>query len=641
VVIHRGLGLFILAALISACNLALPQVTPTVAPTQTPTTAPTDSAELPTLTPVIQLLPTSTASPTATWTAPPKPTAILPPSPTPTPTATATTAVPFINPATLTLLPTLNSTELADLLQPRQPLQTASPTSTAVPPPASTLVATPTYITATGARSFTQTPSPSTPRPQPGGTTRTITPSPTRFQPTVAVNPNLLIAPIPPPVIQPLNFSAISASVYQYDVGAGRVFHYDDLQLGGGVALFAPNPAAANSFIRTDPNGLLLYRAIGSSGESPMTHAPFFVGFTAASSDANKNRVAEIDWSADGQRFSFRIDTPPNLDNGAAGVWFWQPENRISTDPTYQIIRDCAAADDKPCQFVTRSNANFWKTLAVEWSPEIGSYHLLLTVHLPEEGRNALAMTQAVRDAAYANQAPRFVRYDYGHWDDQGQAIIVSGRRPDGRVMIGRVKGDLSGEELLFDASAAGLWLQNAVRRPDGTIVALGRPGGPFDDAPLALYDGEGRALSPPIGAAAPEAVGWYPDRSAVVLRVQGRQYRVQADSGAIADVTDLTGNPDFADTDVDLSPVPDAVIAGSEYFPGQQLRISVGNLNIRQSPVTASPILGDLVAGDYVAVIAGPYEDERYRWWKVQTAHNIIGWIAGRIDERLTVRPA
>ncbi len=639
-VIHRGLGLCILAALISACNLALPQVTPTVAPTQTPTTETTDSAELPTLTPVIQLLPTSTASQTPTLTAPPKPTAILPRSPTPTPTATVTTAVPFINPATLTPLPTLNPTELADLLQPREPLQTASPTSTAVPPP-STLIATPTYITATGDRSFTHTPNPSTPRPQPGGATRTITPSPTRFQPTVAVNPNLLLAPIPSPVVQPLNFNAISASVYQYDVGPGQVFHYDDLQLGGGVALFAPNPAAADSFIRTDPNGLLLYRAIGSSGESHMTHAPFFAGFTAASSDANKNRVTEIDWSADGQRFSFRIDTPPNLDNGAAGVWFWQPENRTSTDPTYQIIRDCAADDYQPCQFVTRSNANFWKTLAVEWSPEIGSYHLLLTVHLPEEGRNALAMTQAVRDAAYANQAPRFVRYDYGYWDDQGQAIIVSGRRPDGRVIIGRVKGDLSDEEVLFDASAAGLWLQNAVRRPDGTIVALGRPGSPFDDAPLALYDGEGRALSAPIGAAAPEAVGWYPDRSAVVLRVQGRQYRVQADGGAIADVTDLAGNPDFADAAVDLSPIPDAVIAGSEYFPGQQLRVSVGNLNIRQSPATASSVLGGLVAGDYVAVIAGPYEDERYRWWKVQTAYNIIGWIAGRIDERLTVRPA
>lgn len=642
-----------------------PEVTPTVAPTLEATGLP-DSP-----TPAVQLLPTATDSPTPSATPTPKPTATdspthtataPPPTATHTPTetqrpsatatdiptgtspptrqaaitATATIINTFL--PTLTPLPTLNQTEMAELLKSPEPVPTASPraSSTRIIISA-TLIATPTYVTATpgGGR---LTPSPS---PRFGEAAVTVTPSPTRFQPTVAVDPSLLITQIAPPALRPSVFSAAGAAAYQYRVVAGQVFHYDDLQLGGGVALFAPNPAAADSFVRTDPNGLLLYRAIGSASETMMTDSPFFDGFAAASSDENKNRVSEIDWSADGQRFSFRIDTPPGLDNGNAGVWFWQPENQLSTDPTYQIIRDCAAAGDKPCGFVTRSNADFWKTVAVEWSPQVGSYDVLLTVHLPQEGRRALAMTQARRDAEYANQAPPFVRYDYGYWDRQGQEIIVSGRRPDGRVIIGLVRSDLSDERVILDASAVGLWVQDAVRRPDGQFVALGRPGGPLDDAPLALYDGDGRALSAPIGSAAPEAVGWYPDRSAVALRVQGRQYTVRVDEGLAVDVTDLTGDPSFGDADVGFSPIPAAVVWGSEYSPGQQLRVTALGLNVRQRPSTASPVLEELATGDYAAVIAGPYEDERYRWWKVQTARNVIGWIAARISGVLTVEPA
>ena len=644
--IRRGAGLLVLALVISACNLQPPQVTPTVAPASTATA--TDLSESPTATALIQLLPTATvspiptaAAPSATATAPPTAASSNTPQPITEPTIAHTATVTNRFLPTLTPLPTLNQTELADLLKPPEPVPTASSTHTII---AAALIATPTYVTATADdnRQPVHTPSPSTPAARFGGATLTLTPSPTLFQPTVAVNPDLLIEPIPPPVSRPSTFSAVGAAVYQYNVGPGQVFHYDRLQLGGGVALFAPNPAAASSFVRTDLNGMLLYQAIGSSGETMMTHSPFFDGFAAASSDENKNRVSEIDWSADGQRFSFRIDTPPGLDNGAAGLWFWQPENRLSTDPTYQIIRDCAAADYQPCGFVTRSNANFWKTMAVEWSPQAGSYDILLTVHLPQEGRNALALTEALRDANYANQAPPFVRYDYGYWDDRGQAIIVSGRRPDGRVIIGWINRDLADERVVLDASAAGLWVQDAVRRPDGQFVALGRPGSPFDDAPLALYDGDGRALSAPIGAAAPEAVSWYPDRSAVALRVQGRQYTVQADGSAIADVTDLTANPSFGLADVGFSPIPAAVVQGSEYLPGQQLRVAAASgLNIRQRPTTASQILGGLVRGDYAAVIAGPYEDERYRWWKVQTANHVIGWIAGRINGALTVAPA
>jgi len=486
------------------------------------------------------------------------------------------------------------------------------------------------------------TPIPSTPIPQFDAPTTTFTPQPTLFQPTVAVNPDLLVEQIAPPSTGQTTFSTVGAGAYQYDVGLGGVFTYNNVQLSGGVALFAPNPADPSSFMRTDQFGMLLYKPIGSASEGVMSFTPFFDGFTAPSSDANKNRVLEIDWSADGQRLSFRIDTPRGLDNGAAGVWFWQPSiGDDQTGPTYQIIRDCVEPGYTSCQFVNGSNASFWKTIGVEWSPNAGNYSVLLTMYLPQEGRNALAITQAVRDANYSQNAPQFFRYDYGYWLSDGQRIIVSGRRPDGRVIIGTVNSALTGEQVILDASAIGLWVQNAVQRPNGQIVALGRPGDANSGGAVALYDSNGTAISAPIGGAAPEDVRWYPDRSAVVVSVQGRQYTVRVDGGTITDTTDLTRNPSFGSGGVGSSAIPQGVVQGSEYVPGQQARVITTNLNIRQDPSTGSLIQGGLVQGDYVAIIAGPYDNEGFRWWKVQTATNIVGWIAGTINNTLTIAPA
>ena len=153
------------------------------------------------------------------------------------------------------------------------------------------------------------------------------------------------------------------------------------------------------------------------------------------SSDANKNRVVEIDWSADGAQFTFLVDASPGQDNVNAGVWFWQPVNVSPTDPTYPVIRDCVREGYISCQLVNPSNASFWKTIDVAWSPVSGSNSILLTLQLTEEGRNAMAIVHAVRDANYARQAPEFFRYDFGHWNTNGNGIIVSGRGLNGRVI--------------------------------------------------------------------------------------------------------------------------------------------------------------------------------------------------------------
>ena len=328
-------------------------------------------------------------------------------------------------------------------------------------------------------------------------------------------------------------------------------------QLGEKVVLYAPNPARADSYLRTDQAGLLFYRAIGFADEVQMTYSPFFQGFNAASSESNKNRVVEIDWSADGRQFTFRVDPPVGQDSTNAGVWLWQPQLTSPSDPTYPLVRDCVADGYSSCQLVRPSNAQFWRTVDVQWSPVAGRNEILLTVELPAERRQALAMVRPARDAKYAEDAPTFVRYDYGYWNPDGNGIVVSGRRPDDRVIVGEVNNQFGDEQVLFDASAAELWMQDAVRRPNGQIVALGRPGRANDGGAVALYSQFGQPISDPIGFAAPDDVQWYLDRSAVVITVNDHRYTVNVDSGSVIHTTDLTRIPSSGSDPIGVTPVP------------------------------------------------------------------------------------
>ncbi|MDE2857870.1 MAG: SH3 domain-containing protein [Chloroflexota bacterium] len=664
----------------SLTAMAQPTPTATFEPTASPTNQPTPSeTPVPSATETIPSIDaaepaaTDTAAPSATDTSVPtatpraSPTRILPRAATATEAApgeadepATSTAVPELVVRsvgtlraeatasallpTLTPLPTLDATELARLIATPVPQATALVTWTAVAtalPSAAPVASTPLPASTTqGAERLpASTRLQATAPPQFGAATFTPIPTPTRFQPTVAVRQELIVEQIPPPIFAPATIHTAGASVYQYDVSFGQPFNYPGLQLNDGVVLFSPNPAAPGSYLRTDQAGMLWYRPIGEANEGAMSYAPFHEGYGVPSSELNKNRVVEIDWSADGAQFSFRIDPPPSQDTVNAGVWFWQPVRETPTDPTYAVIRDCVTEAYLSCQIVTRSDARNWKTINVAWSPIPGRGDILLTLELTGEGRQALAVVQALRDADYAKRSPEFFRYDYGHWNSDGSGIVVSGRRADGRVIIGQVNSDLRGERLVFDASSAGLWVQDAARRPNGQIVALGRPGGPYDNAPVSLYNSAGLRLSGPIGRAAPESVEWYADRSAVVVTVHGRQYTVSVDGGLITDSADLARNPAFGTGAIGVAPVPAAVIENSEYFPGQQLR-AVRNLNLRQGPSTSHAVIGGLYTGDYVAILAGPYDNEGYRWWRVQTANNALGWIAGLINGTPTISP-
>ena len=467
-------------------------------------------------------------------------------------------------------------------------------------------------------------------------------PTSTPLQPTVFVRSDSVRPVIQQPASQEAGLSISGASVYQYNVGVGEIFTFNNnIQLSGGVRLFLQNPVDPNSFLRTDYKGVLRYRPIGVAQESEFGYSPYFAGFSnqVPSYEQNKNRIVELDWSADGRQFSFRIDTPLGLDNAGAGVWFWQPRLDSQFDPTYLLILDCPVPGYNPCDFVFPSNAKHWKTFGVQWSPVRGDNNVLLSVLLPEEGRNAQAIVQALRDPKNADNAPHFVRYDYATWNPNGQGITVSGRRPDGRVIIGVVNNNLAGEQVILDGSARGLWLRDAVRLPNGQYRALGRPGSP-GSGPVALYDQNGNQMSDFIGPVAPEDVRWFPDRSAVLVSVQARQYTISADGSSITDNTEGTSNPQFGVAPAAApQSIPDGVIAGSEYSPGQQLRIAVDYLNLRSEPSTASAVQGGLVLGDYVAIIAGPYDNQDYRWWRVQTADGRVGWLAGTINGAPTLQ--
>ena len=627
----------------------MPTATDTAQPTATATPAPTDT-------------PTETIRPT--------PTRILIETepPTATPTATDTEAVSLLQrleaaTATATDLPviesvptiaprpTLDETEVAKLLATPKPRPTVPPTWTAAPtlPPTNTIAAplpdAPAPLeeaTTSSDQVFVSTPLVATPESQFEAPDFTPTPTPTIVQPTVAVRSDLLRSVILPPVAQEATFSISGASVYQYNVGVGEIFTFNNnIQLSGGVRLFLQNPVDPNSFLRTDYKGVLRYRPIGVAQEGEFGYSPYQAGYSSQipSYEQNKNRIVELDWSADGRQFSFRIDTPLGLDNASAGVWFWQPRLDSQFDPTYQLIRDCPVPGYNPCDFVFPSNARHWKTFGVQWSPVPGDNNVLLSVLLPEQGRNAQAIVQALRDPKNADNAPHFVRYDYGTWNPAGQGITVSGRRPDGRVIIGAVNNNLAGERVILDGSARGLWLRDAVRLPNGQYRALGRPGAP-GSGPVALYDQNGNQMSDFIGPVAPEDVRWFPDRSAVLVSVQARQYTITADGSSITDNTEGTSNPQFGVAPAAAAQsIPDAVIAGSEYSPGQQLRVAVDYLNLRSEPSTSSAVQGGLVFGDYVAIIAGPYENEGYRWWQAQTADERVGWLAGTINGAPTLQ--
>jgi hypothetical protein len=247
--------------------------------------------------------------------------------------------------------------------------------------------------------------------------------------------------------------------------------------------------------------------------------------------------------------------------------------------------------------------------------------------------------------------------YEYGSWSNDGNRILVSGSGPDGNVYIGWINRDGSFSELVFAARDAGLWVQNAVQRPDGSIVTLGAPfseGGP--GAPMRIYTSNGLPLTGPIGSGPPQRVEWSPDRSAVLIISGGRVYLADL-NGTVADITDEVGGVQAINWVSGSLPATDgpqgtgsAIIdpigvrqeLGNPYPAGTQLQVlAPAGLLVRAQPSTGADVVASVLPGQIVITLTGgPVRDGTIVWWEVQAPEGTNGWLAGEIDGQPTIGP-
>jgi hypothetical protein len=649
-------------ATLSATPSSTPTLTPlpTIGPSSTPTEVPTDT---PTLTPTITPTPIPSVTPSATATL--TPSATYTPSETFTPVVTATsfptrTPQPTVT-ATINFLETaawiLSQTPLASPTPTSQPTFTAiplsSPTFTLTPevpptlelletvPGAPTLDVTPTFITAiaeTADPLLTVTPVQGTDTVETFEDTATATPAPTVAN--VVAPPTVAIASIPG-----VSTSPFTARVYT--IGEGTLGQVGVLGTSGGIGtprLFLPNPRIPGSYILTNSVGELfdlfngnLRRASGKMFDAGVPQTP----------EQNNGYVTAAAWSPDGRRAAFVVDAFSIKGYEATaddGVWVYTPGEAV-TDSN-QWLRHCPLENAPQCGAVLRNDFPYYYcAVSVVFSPD--NINVLATMSYIDESnaeRRGLMVLSPGRDP---NVRPPLLRYEYGDWAGDGQRIVVSGRRPDGRVILGSVLPDGSGEVIALDGSASGLWLQSGVQRPNGSLVALGRPGDA--NGPMAIYSQNGTQLTEFIGAAPPTEVRWSPARDAVYVRTADYRSFIANVNGSINEISEAVGDvqavnwgtlPPNSGTGVANIPadyVPPGVIEGSRFSPGQQLRVqsSTGQLNLREAPsMEAGAILpAGLPNGSFVAILAGPVITEGVEWWQVQTAAGQIGWMAAAID--------
>ena len=452
-------------------------------------------------------------------------------------------------------------------------------------------------------------------------------------QPTTVFEPQLTLnAPLPDGTAIALDLPEPLAFVLS-TVGGG--ISGGSFDLAGGGQTFAFNPVTGD-LAQVDSAGGIVLSSSATGELGRLTRSPFSE-FAPESAELNNARVVQVGWSPDGRYLAFLVDTDSDAlgDNDSAndGVWYLEPAALVATDPTYQLVRDCPP--QAGCDTVLRQDAPYeYRSLNFAWSPSSGA--LLVTLDLPEEGRRAFTVVLPRPDAEAASVRPPIARYDYASWANDGQQIIVSGRGPDEQVMLGRANPDGSGLQIALNGSASGLWLQDAVERPDGTLVALGSPGGP--NSPQALYRQDGTALTAPISDSAPRRVAWSPDRSAVLIvtAIEGFAPRyfvasvdgmVQEITGAVADALAVEWATTLPDS-VPIAPIT-APTAATLTVGGRAEVVFPEGLNLRAAPSINAEATGLLELGEDMDVLEGPVSADGLTWWRVRTDINREGWAA------------
>src|SRR5690606_22601407 len=118
-------------------------------------------------------------------------------------------------------------------------------------------------------------------------------------------------------------------------------------------------------------------------------------------------------------------------------------------------------------------------------------------------------------------EAPPFIRWDNAQWLNNFE-LLVSGRAPDGASRIAVYDTQSGAETVIYDASANGLFIYDAVQRSNGQIIAIGREGGAFDGG-YRMYridNGVATPISGYVANSAPPRVTWSANYSEAVLTV-------------------------------------------------------------------------------------------------------------------------
>ncbi len=356
--------------------------------------------------------------------------------------------------------------------------------------------------------------------------------------PTAQLPPTPIAAP---PVIQPGSIPNLAFTLSTNGGFSGGI-----QEMPGGTITLASDPNNPNHVALVDARGLLFIFSdfVGRQGARIET-SPFSFP-EPANAETNQARVVQVAYAPNSIWVAFLVDTEADNtgdnDSSNDGVYVLpvDPGSGQPVGGAVMLLRDCPP--EPGCVIVNRPDAPYrYRSLSFAWSPSGDA--LLVELDLPEEGRRGITLVSPEVGAATSQTRPPVLRYDYGSWPNDGGRIIVSGRAPDGRVVVGSVNRDGSDPQLQ-DAGQIGLsWLQNAVQRPNGQIVMLGSPLG--SASPMRLFTNDGVALTSEIGTAPPVRVAWSPDRSAVlVVTVENgaAEYWIALVSGEVRRITPEVG---------------------------------------------------------------------------------------------------
>lgn len=585
----------------------IPSDTPTPVSSPTPTPLPTDTA---------------TGTFTATWTQVPTiaiqtvPTLTLPPPPSPlplpgTPLRTAIpTAFPTVTPAFVTIAPATVQIELPATAT----FEIPTGIFITVDAPATTIPITPTIVGDIAPVGVRETP--------------LVPPTDTQLTPTSV--PTIVAIPLEIP-LNPLTRAFALSTDSGVVTGSAVLFPY-----GGGAVRFARNPANPNQYAVVDPRGVLyLVDDFQNGGAASRPEFSPFSRFEPDRAENNNALVVQVTYSPDGRYLAFMVNTESDLatnnDSTNDGIWIVEAGGGAR-----QILRECPPV--VPVCTVNRGNGPFvYDSIDMAWSYQ--SDAMLVTLRLPEEGRQAYAIVTADQDPTFL---PATYRYDSAHWTFDGR-IVVAGRGLDGIPMVGVIRRDGTPDFIRRSDEVGLVWVQDAVMQPNGRVVMLGSVEG--SDRPQRLYDQDGRALTDLIGTGRVERVSWSPDRSAaLVITVEItelgflRRFFVAEVNGLVREITaEVAGSlavewvSSAIPPGVDVAPTatpPTPSRVGVEIGARLQI-IAPAGANFRIAPSSTADSLERLNFGENVVILEGPVAAETLVWWKIMTESGAQGWVA------------